>query len=158
MKRFSLTLSLALILVAGLALALSRPAAAQQYRFTTIDDPRAVHVLADGACGGEDVLQIGRTVLVGRRSHCDELDGAVQGGAAGVGSERQSARGSIGSYEFPEAGFVDRDFARFEHCNLAWIDVQAEDFIADICEAGSGDETDVARADDGDLHAGLLSP
>jgi hypothetical protein len=60
-----------------------------------IDDHLVVaHVLADAARGGQHVLEIGRTVLVGRRADADELRRPVMH-RDDVGGELQPAIGRI---------------------------------------------------------------
>ena len=49
-----------------------------------------------------------------------------------------------------EAGLVDRDLAALEALDLVGVDVDAPDLVAELGEAGRGDEADVAGADDAD--------
>jgi hypothetical protein len=49
------------------------------------------------------------------------------------------------------ARFVDRDAALVEDADLGRVEVEAEHVVADVGQAGAGDEADVAGADDCDL-------
>ncbi len=117
------------------------------------DDLGRVHVLADRRGDGEHVLQVGRSVFVGRRPHGDEHDlGALDGGAD-VGREGQPALTLIADDERLESGLVDREFVRLEVLDLGRIDVGTYDVIARLRETGTHDQTYISGADDGDLHA-----
>ena len=52
---------------------------------------------------------------------------------------------------------MDRHAALLEHLDLARVDVEAQHVVADLGEAGPGDETDVAGPDHRDLHAAAPS-
>ena len=52
--------------------------------------------------------------------------------------------------ELGQAGLVDRDLAALEALDLVGVDVDAPDLVAELGEAGRGDEADVAGADDAD--------
>ena len=58
--------------------------------------------------------------------------------------------------ELLEAGLVDRDLAALEARDLVGVDVDAPDLVAELGEAGGGDEADVAGADDPDGLAFVL--
>src|ERR1035438_6379989 len=47
---------------------------------------------------------------------------------------------------------VDRDAAAVEERDLGRVDVEADDVVAHVGQAGAGDEPDVAGSDDGDFH------
>ena len=72
----------------------------------------------------------------------------------GVGREVQAAGGVVGLDHRLQAGLVDRDDAVVEAVDLRLVDVDADDVVPDFRQAGSGDEADVAGAEDGDAHAG----
>jgi hypothetical protein len=59
------------------------------------DDLVIIHVAADGAGRRDDILQVGRAVLVGRRAHRDELQQAVRDRFGHVGGEAQPAGGAV---------------------------------------------------------------
>ena len=66
-----------------------------------------------------------------------------------VGGERD-ALGVAGEQRF-EAGLVDRDLSALQRFDAMREDVANDDLMAEIGEAGSCDESDVARAENGDL-------
>ena len=51
-----------------------------------------------------------------------------------------------------KAGFVDRNFAALEHFDLARVHVHAQYVVADIGEAGAGDQSDVAGTKNRNFH------
>ena len=52
---------------------------------------------------------------------------------------------------------MDRHPAVVQRRDLGGVDVEAHDVVADLREARTGDEPDVAGADDGDFHAATPS-
>ena len=110
-------------------------------------------MLADHRGDGEHVLQVGRSVFVGRRPHRDEHDLGALDRAADIGRERQPALALIADDDRLESGLVDREFVRFEVLDLGRIDVGTNDVIARLGETGTYDQTYISGADDGDLHA-----
>jgi hypothetical protein len=68
---------------------------ADRHRALVDDDLVVGHVLADAARGGQHVLEIGRSVLVGRRADADELQRPVMHRGDDVGGELQPAIGGI---------------------------------------------------------------
>ena len=73
--------------------------------------------------------------------------------AVGVGREVQAARGDVALDHRLEPGLVDRNAAGVQHVDLARVDVEAQHVVADLGEAGAGDQADVAGPDHRDLHA-----
>src|SRR5213076_2619965 len=71
----------------------------------------------------------------------------------GVGGEVQPAFGMVGLHHRLEPRLVDRDDAVVEAIDLGLVHVDADHVMADLSQAGSGDEADVAGAEDGDAHA-----
>jgi hypothetical protein len=61
-------------------------------------------------------------------------------------------RPAIGGHDLVEARLEDRDLALLEARDLARILVDAHDVVPEVGEAGTGDEADVAGADDDDAH------
>jgi hypothetical protein len=111
------------------------------------------HVAADVAGGGRHVFHVCRAILVGRRAHRDELDGAEVGRALHVGGEVQPAGGHIATHHVLQAGLVDRDAAVFQDLDLGGVQVQAQHIVADLGQAGARDQADITGADDSDFHA-----
>lgn len=56
-------------------------------------------------------------------------------------------------HDFVQPGFMDRHNTVVELVNLLLIDVDAEDVITDVRQAGAGDQSDVTSSDDGEFHA-----
>jgi hypothetical protein len=93
-------------------------------------------VTADVARGGHHVLQVGRTILVGRGADGDELQHAVGDGGFDVGGEAQAAGGDVLLHHGLKARFVDRDATFVEDADLVGIKVEAEHVVADVRQAG----------------------
>jgi hypothetical protein len=51
-----------------------------------------------------------------------------------------------------ETGLIDRNLAATKPFDPRRIDVDAENMVADVGKAGAGDQTDVARSVNGDIH------
>ena len=116
------------------------------------NDRVVVHMLADVACGRYHVLQIGGTVFVRRRSYGDELDCAVFHTRRHVGSEAQATRSHVAFHHIFQARLVNGDTATLEKCDLALVHVQAQHVVANFRQAGACHETDVAGANNTDVH------
>ena len=115
------------------------------------------HVTADVARSREDVLHVGRPVLVGRGTDRDELQRAVRNGRVLIGREVQPACRDIARDHRRKPGLVDRNAAVLEHVDLLRVDVEAQHVVADFGEAGARNEADVPRTDHRHLHAGTPS-
>jgi hypothetical protein len=116
------------------------------------DDFRFGHPAADVARRGEHVFQVGRTILVGRRADCDELELAVRHRRVDVGGKAQATRRFVAADHRLQAGFVNGNAAVVENVDLALIEIETEHVVADFGKAGSGDQADIAGTDDGDFH------
>ena len=117
------------------------------------DELGRVHVLADRRRDGEDMLQIGRAVFVGRRPDGDEHHLGALDRVSHVGRECQPALALVAHHDRLETRLVDRELVGLEVTDLAGIDVGANDVVPRLGETGPYDQTDIAGADDGDLHA-----
>src|SRR5688572_7036563 len=69
-----------------------------------------------------------------------------------VGGELQAPGVAVALHDGLEPRLEDRDFAAVQARDLALVDVETEHVVAGVREAGAGDETDIAGADDGDVH------
>ncbi len=114
--------------------------------------PVRIHVPADHAGYGTDVLKIGGAVLVWRGADGDELEQAVSHARRKVGGKLQPAAGAITLDHVVETRLVNGDFAALEHGDLARVHVHAEDVVTHIGEAGTGDQPDVAGAKNRNFH------
>ena len=127
---------------------------AHRHRGLVDDDLVLGHPPADVARRGEHVLHVRRAVLVRRRAHGDELQRAVRDRGVLIGGEAQAAArrrcaATIASSPGSWMGTPPRDRISI----LQRVDVEAQHVVADLGEAGSGDEPDIARPDHRDLHA-----
>jgi hypothetical protein len=118
------------------------------------DDLVLRHPAADVARGGDHVLHVGRPVLVGRRTDRDELQDAVCNGGILIRREMQSAGSDVARDHRRESRLVNRHVALVQHLDLARIDIETQHVVADLGQAGPGDETDVTRTNHRHLHAG----
>ena len=100
-------------------------------------------MLGDGPRDGQHVLEVGRAVLVGGRADRDHLEQAVRDAFGGIGREPQPALGHVALDQLVEARLVDGHLAAIETLDLARIDVDADDLVARIGEARSGDQSNV---------------
>ena len=79
---------------------------------------------------------------------------AVLRGRACVGGEGRRPAGDVALHDLGRPGSWIGIAAALEHRDLALIDVEAIDVVAEIGEASTGDEADVAGTDDRDFHGG----
>jgi hypothetical protein len=119
------------------------------------DQLRAVHVLGDRAGDLFDVAEVGGAIGLGRGADGDEDRTGGGDGAGEVGREAEAAFAGVLADDLVEAGLVDGDLAAVEGVDLGDVDVDADHVVAEVGEAGAGDEADVARSDDCDLHLGV---
>ena len=118
----------------------------------------ARHVAGDAFGHGQNVLQVGRAVFVGRRADGDELYFGVVDGFCHVGGEAQPAFGHVALDDGLQAGLPDRDDTGLELVDLALVDIHADHGMADFREAGAGDEANVAGAENGEFHCWYFLP
>src|SRR5262249_26927515 len=74
----------------------------------------------------------------------------IRHGACRAEHETESAGTETVSDEILEPGLYDGDLGAAQALDLLGHDVGADDVVAEMGEAGSGGQADVARADDGD--------
>jgi hypothetical protein len=108
----------------------------------------ALHMAPDAAAGREHVLQVGTAVFAGRRTGRNEDQVAVVHGARNVIGEVQAAGAHIAFDELRQPFLVNWNTARLQDFDLALIDVEADDFIADFRQAAARDETYIAGTED----------
>ena len=66
--------------------------------------------------------------------------------------KRSRLPGVVAGDDGLEARLPDGDDAGLELVDLALVDVHADHGVADFCQAGAGDEANVAGAEDGEFH------
>jgi hypothetical protein len=111
------------------------------------DHGRFRQALADAACSGQDVGQVGAAVFVRRRADGQEDDVGVVDGIVIVRREQQAAGSGVALDEAVQAGFVDGDDPVLQHRDLARVDVQAQHGIADVGETCARHQSDVTSPD-----------
>ena len=134
---------------------LDDPRRADRHRGLVDDDALVGQLLGDLPRGLLDVREIGAAVLALGRRHAQERDVAVAHGVGRADHEAQAPRPQALLDEPVEAVLDDRDLATGQPSDLVRVDVGARDLVAEMGEAGSGRQPDVARADDGDARHGL---
>ena len=97
-----------------------------------------------------DVRQVGAAVVALRRRHAEEGDVAVLDGVGRADDEAEASRSQALVDQPVEAVLDDRDLPGRQAGDLVGVDVGADDLVAEVGEAGSGGQPDVARPDDGD--------
>ena len=92
------------------------------------------HQAADIACRGQHILQVGRTILVGRRADGDELQRAMRHRALDVGRELQTTASNIALHDLEQPGFMDRQGAGLQGAeflrastssHITWLPISA---------------------------------
>ena len=73
-----------------------------------------------------------------------------------IGGESQPATGDVAPDHLLQTWLVYRNSAALEGLDLAGIDIQTHDIVTNLCEAGTGDEADVAGPDHRYLQAGTF--
>jgi hypothetical protein len=120
---------------------------------TLVDDQLVVgHVPADVARGGQHVLEVGRAVLVGRRTDGDELQRAEVDGLLDVGRELQASGAHVALDDRVQPRLVNGQAARLQGGDLLRVQIEAQHLVADIRQAGAADQAYVAGPDDRDFH------
>jgi len=127
------------------------------HRHRALGDDRLglVHVLADRACDGQDVLEVGGAVLVGRRADGDDHDVGALDRRPDVRGELEAPSALIAGDERLEPRLVDREPVLLQAVDLPRVDVGARNVVPRLREAGADDQPDVPRSDDGDFHVTL---
>src|SRR5690606_15592635 len=120
------------------------------------DDSILVHVLADGFGDSKHMPEIRRAILVRRRTDGNELEQAVIDALLDVGGEHQSTGLAITLYVRVKAGLVNRYVSGVQPRDLGFVDVDANDVVAHLRHAGTGNEAHVAGAKDCQSHVYIL--
>ena len=120
------------------------------------DDSGPSQRAPDRARDFEHVREIGAAVLVRRRADGDEDDlRLAPSPTSAFGGERQPSAAAIRAHQRFEARLVDRNLAALEARDLVRVDIDADDVVADFGKAGSGDQTNIASAEDRHAHDGI---
>src|SRR5215207_11189598 len=73
-----------------------------------------------------------------------------------VGGEAQPARSKVVAQHLPQARFVERDAARCELGDLAFIDIDADHVVPEFGHSGGMGGAEIARAEYGASHTASI--
>ena len=110
------------------------------------------HGAANAVGHRQHVLQVGTAVFARRRAHRDERGFGTLNRLCEVRRKVQSACRDVARDDGVQARFVDRQNALVEVGDFSFVDVHTGDVHADVAQAGSGDEADVAGSYYGNFH------
>ena len=98
-------------------------------------------------------MHVGRADL-GERRRADGDEDRLRAAPASsrLGREGKPPRRLIGEHQLAQSRLVDRDVALAKARDLALIDLDADDLMAEIGETGPRDEADIARPDHHNAH------
>ena len=88
----------------------------------------------------------------GVTTRCNHVHIAKRHAFDHVGRKMQAAGGNVTSDHFIQARLVNRNATRIQQVDLFLVDVQAEYLIADVCEAGTGNQSHVSCSDNCKFH------
>ena len=125
---------------------------ADRHRRLRDHDAVLADIAADRLGDAQHVLEIGGAVFVGRRADRDELEQAVLDAFRRVGREVEAPGGEIALEQIVQPRLVDRRLAALEHLHFALVDIHAQHVVADLGEARTRDQADVAGTEDGKTH------
>ena len=102
---------------------------------------------------GVHMAQVGAVfALLLRGSDAEEVHVGEFGRRVVVGGEVQPSRIDVVAQHLSQAGLVERDIARGQLGDLAGVDVDADDFVAQFGHPGGMCRAEIARAEDGASH------
>jgi hypothetical protein len=104
-----------------------------------------------------DVGQVDRSVTLRGSRNGDKHNLAVIDAVFDQVREAKALCRDISVHQFFEPRLVNGDLTALEHVHFALVVVDADDVVADFGEAGAGDESDVSRTDNAEIHNGLLN-
>ena len=73
-----------------------------------------------------------------------------------IGGKRQPPRFGVVADDVVQARFVNGNFTVVKHVDFALVDIDADNFVADIGETCAGNQSDVAGSENGNFHATTL--
>jgi hypothetical protein len=101
-------------------------------------------MLANSACDIKHTLQIRTTIFARRSAYGYDEEFGVGDGGRRIGAERQSSCSAIYADHIVKAGLIYRDLAPSQPFNLGSIDIDANNFVANLGETRAGDQPDMA--------------
>ena len=99
-----------------------------------------------------EALQRGRTVHPARRTHRNEGNLAFLNGGGGIVGRSQSARGDQTGQQFGNARLHDRRNAGIDQLHLLGVDIDADDPMSQLRQAGARNDADITHAKDRKPH------
>src|SRR3990172_918958 len=102
--------------------------------------------------------QVGVPILQWRRPDADEDHGGGANPFLQIGREGEASLSPIPRHQLLEARLVDWHSSSLQHVDLPPVVVHADDPVADLGQAGPGDEADIACPDYADLHSDAPPP
>ncbi|MNG29075.1 hypothetical protein D3C84_1144430 [compost metagenome] len=102
-------------------------------------------------------MQVGRAVFIRRRAYGDELQLAKAHPFGGIGAEVQAPFFVVAPHHGLEAGLEDGDDALLQVGDLLRIHIDAHHLVADIGQASTADQTDIAGPKNSNFHWLYLS-
>jgi hypothetical protein len=76
----------------------------------------------------------------------------VPGRFCRVGAEAKAAGRGVALHHVAQTRLVNRQAAFAQHGDLGGVDVEAEDLVAEVGQAGGRHESHIARPNDSDFH------
>ena len=103
-------------------------------------------IFAESAGNVQNIVQIGRAVLVGRGAHRRKHDFHPVDALGEVRGERQPALAGVAKHHFFQAGLVDGDYASAQTFYFLFIDVDTRNIHPHFGETSARNETDITGA------------
>src|SRR5665213_2919378 len=128
-----------------------------RHRAFVHDDFVFRHGGGDVARDALNIAQVHRAVGLRRRGHGDENDLGILHAFSRAVREGKPSDGDIFLDEFFQAGFVNGNATGLEHFYFGRVIVHADDMVADLGKTGSRDQSNIAGANDGELHLEILN-
>ena len=129
---------------------------ADRYGRLVHHDGRRVQCVADLPSHFQDVAKVGRAVFAGWCADGNEEHLGLLHRFAQRSREMQTPGAMVLRDDLFETRLVNRQNALLEIIDLGLVDIDAVDRVAHFRDAGTGNQTDVAASDDGDVHSRIL--
>ena len=101
------------------------------------------HVAPNCGSRRDHMLQIGRSIFIGRGAHRDELRQPKGDRFFLVRCKAQTAGGHVSSHQFQQARLVNWDASIAQNLNFCGVHIKAQDMVAGIGQARAGDQPHV---------------
>ena len=104
----------------------------------------------------QHVREIGRAILIRRRTHGDHQYLGVIHRLFHRGGEFQPARLGVVPQHIFQAGLVNGALARLQALDAFLVDVHAQNLVADVRQASAADQSHITAADNRNSHVGSI--